>query len=203
MRPSARTLLLAGLSVAGLLALSMASPRAHADPRDADATAAPVAGEARPGKRGRLLEAWLARRAARRAHAAQALHPLDLTAEQRAAFAASKQAAAPVREDTRAQLRALVQAAREGERTPEAKAALRAQVRAVLASARRAVEPSAAHWVGLLTAEQKARLAARAEARGRTYDEAKVVRAVSALLLAPEGQGPRRAHRFGWGRRAR
>jgi hypothetical protein len=129
-----------------------------------------------------------ARRLARFRHRAhRVLRALDLTEEQKAALKASREAAAPVREDLKAKIQSIVAAARQGERTPEARKAAREQVKAAIAAARTAVEPSASRFVGSLSAEQKARLAEKAKAHGKTFEEAKLVKLVEGVLIAPKG----------------
>jgi Spy/CpxP family protein refolding chaperone len=129
-------------------------------------------------------------RAERMRHrAARLLKALELTEAQKTALKESREAAAPVREDLRARLRAIreeTRAAAGGERpSDEARKAARAKAKAAVESAREAVAPSATRFVGSLTPEQKQKLADKAKEHGKTFDEARPVNAVERLLLAP------------------
>jgi len=177
---------LAAFGVLGLAALVAVPTVASASP-----------GEGRGGRAARADGAAphgpLARRFARARHrAGHVLRVLDLTAEQKASLKASREAAAPVREDLKAKVQAILAEARKGERTPETRKAARAQIQAAMASARASVEPSASRFVGSLTADQKATLVEKAKAHGKTFDEAKLVKRVEGVLVAPEGRGAKR-----------
>ncbi|MBL9085847.1 MAG: Spy/CpxP family protein refolding chaperone [Planctomycetia bacterium] len=170
--------------VLGLAALIAVPAVAFAGPGQGDGRK-PAA--ARDGA-GRLRQGPGARRLAKFRHRAhKVLKALDLTEEQKAALKASREAAAPVREDLKAKIQAIVAAARQGERTPEARKAAREQIKAAIEGARSAVEPSASRFVGSLSAEQKAKLAEKAKAHGKTFEEAKLVKLVEGVLIAPKG----------------
>lgn len=136
-----------------------------------------------------------ARRLAKFRHRAhKVLKALDLTEEQKAALKTSREAASSVREDLKAKIQSIVAAARQGEKTPEARKAAREQIKAAIEGAKKAVEPSASRFVGSLSAEQKAKLAEKAKAHGKTFDEAKLVQLVEGVLIAPKGHA---GHRHG------
>lgn len=148
-----------------------------------------------PGAGGATLDGARARgRMDRRgAHRARKLlRALDLDATQRQALKAARDAAEPVRTDLHSQVRALRESARAGERTAETRKALHEKVQAARQSAMKAVEPAATTWVSSLKPEQKEKLAERAKAHGKTFDEAKLVRGVEKLLLMPRGARGRR-----------
>jgi hypothetical protein len=161
------------------------------------ASAAPKDG-ARGGRAGRGQRMERVHRAMhRRDRAARLLKAMNLTEEQKTALKTAREAAAPVREDLAAKIQAIREEAKKGERTPQHREAVRAQVKAAVAAAFQAVEPSAQRFVGALSAEQKAELAKRAQAHGKTFDEAKLAKALERMLLAPAGR------HGGHGRRAR
>ena len=180
--------------VLGLAALIAVPAVAFAGPGEGDgrkpAAARGVAGRERAGRQGPG-----ARRLAKfRHHAHKVMKALDLTDEQKAALKTSREAASTVRDDLKAKIQSIVAAARQGEKTPETRKAAREQIKAAIEGARKAVEPSASRFVGALSAEQKAKLAEKAKARGKTFDEAKLVKLVEGVLIAPKGHA---GHRHG------
>ncbi len=180
--------------VLGLAALIAVPAVAFAGPGEGGgrerAAGRSIAGRERMGRQGPG-----ARRLAKFRHRAhKVMKALDLTDEQKAALKASREAAAPVREDLKAKVQAIVAAARQGEKTPEARKAAREQIKAAIEGARNAVEPSASRFVGSLSAEQKAKLAEKAKAHGKTFEEAKLVKLVEGVLIAPKGHA---GHRHG------
>ena len=140
------------------------------------ALAAPGDGAGHPGRHARQA------RLARREH--RFLKSLELTDAQKAQWKDARLAADPVREDLRTQIRAMREAFKAGEKTPEARAAFRAKRKATVDAALAAVAPSAARLVASLTPEQRAKLEARAKAHGKTLDDAKLTRRIERLLLA-------------------
>lgn len=170
------------------LALSLlaaaAAPVASAHPRDRAGRGRAFAGR-EAGPRARL-----ARKVAHRRHRAhQLLRALELTDAQKQALQEAREGAATVRTDLASKVRSILEQARTGERTPEARKAVREQVKAAIVSARTAVEPSAARFVASLSADQKAKLAEKAKARGKTFEEPKLVKAISGMLIAPGRHG--------------
>lgn len=180
--------------VLGLAALVAAPAVALAGPGKAGGRR-PVAERDGAGRNALGRQGPGARRLAKFRHRAhKVMKTLDLTEEQKAALKASREAASTVREDLKAKLQAIVAAARQGEKTPEARKAAREQLKAAIEGARKAVEPSASRFVGSLSAEQKAKLAEKAKAHGKTFDEARLVKLVEGVLIAPKGHA---GHRHG------
>jgi hypothetical protein len=118
------------------------------------------------------------------------LAPTDAQRELAKAARAETQGA---REALGAEVRAILQEARAGERTPEARTAVRERVKAARERALSAVEPQARRMLGSLSAEQRKVLEDRAARRGKTLDEARLLRHFEALLLRPGRPGPARA----------
>lgn len=195
---------------ASLLAAVVAAPLAFASP-DGDtpapaapspcppAGAAPAADAARDaagrgaarrgddrGFRARRHARFEARRAERLARM------LGLTEAQRDDFRKAREAAAPVRTDLRAKIHALREEARKGERTEASRAATREAVKALVATAREQVAGDARRLLATITPEQRARLAEAAARRGKTLDDARLLRGIERMLLRPE-RGHRRA----------
>ena len=123
----------------------------------------------------------MGRRGAMRAQ--RLLRLLDLSDAQKAQLADARTAAQPIREDARAKVRAILEEAKKGERTPETRAKVREQVKAVLEGAAKEVEPSAKRLLDSLTAEQRARLSDRAAKHGKTIDDAKLLKRFERLIL--------------------
>lgn len=175
--------LAAALAAAPLVAL--AGP--HRDGRPA----AGRAGEDGAGRAGRRLR----HRAMRNArHVMKVLKALELTDAQKALLADGRAGAETVRADLRAKLKAIFETPVTGEKPEEARAARRAKVKETIEAALRQLEPAATKFVGSLSPEQKAKLAARAQQHGKTFDEAKFTKRVEGLFLAPK---PERGHRHG------
>jgi Spy/CpxP family protein refolding chaperone len=131
----------------------------------------------------------------RRRHAVRFLRSLELSDAQRTLLRESREATENVRVDVRARVRSiLADAWKAGDRSPEARKAVREKVRAVIASARTAVEATAKKIFDSLTAEQRAKIEARAKAHGREVDDARLLRRIEGLLLMPR-HGPGRAAR--------
>jgi hypothetical protein len=160
------------------------------------ATAVPAAAspdrEGGPGRHRRLR----ARHAHARMHRAAALRRLELTDAQRDALRSARAAAEPVRERLATAVRALVARAKEAERTPETRKALRGAVKEAVRGAATEVEPAARELVASLSDAQVHRLVEAAARRGRTRtpDEvrARLTKAVQRALLAPRGLRPAR-----------
>ena len=119
------------------------------------------------------------------------LRHLGQSDEQKALVKQAREAAAPGREDVREQMRAVLAAARKGERTPQAREQAKAQVKAILDSARTSLEREARRLLDSLTPEQRQKIADFAAKHGKTVDEARLLKRVEGLLLMP-GRG---AHR--------
>ncbi|MFO0933885.1 MAG: Spy/CpxP family protein refolding chaperone [Planctomycetota bacterium] len=180
--------------VLGLAALVAAPALALAGPGQG-AGRRPVAERDGAGRDGLARRGPGARRLAKFRHRAhKVMKALDLTEEQKAALKTSREAASTVRDDLKAKIQSIVAAARQGEKTPEARKAAREQIKAAIEGALKAVEPSASRFVGALSAEQKAKLAEKAKAHGKTFDEAKLVKLVEGVLIAPKGHA---GHRHG------
>lgn len=106
-----------------------------------------------------------------------------LTPEQRALVRAEVKQVAPQVRELRERARELVRAARQdGEITPQERETLRTQLRALRDEARGDALPSARKLVQSLTPAQHERLAARAQARGKTLDDAKLAERVAARM---------------------
>jgi Spy/CpxP family protein refolding chaperone len=177
--------------LASVAAAVVAAPLALAAPGDGAPAAPPAPGApgAAPAAR---HERGMLRRGARR-RAMRFLRLLDLSDAQKAQLSDARTAAEPVRKDAREKVRAILEEVRKGERTPETRAKVREQVKAVLQAAATQVEPSAKRLLDSLTPEQRARLSERAAKHGRTLDDAKLLRRFERLVLAPGLHGRRDA----------
>jgi Spy/CpxP family protein refolding chaperone len=165
------------LLLASVAAAILSAPMALASPGDPGENA-PKQGRAARHE-GRALRRMGARRAAR------FLRLLELSDAQKAQLSDARTAADPVRVDARAKVRAILEEAKKGERTPDTRAKVREQVKAVLAAARSQVEPSAKRMLDALTADQRAKLAERAAKHGKTLDDAKLLQRFERVILAP------------------
>jgi Spy/CpxP family protein refolding chaperone len=182
-------------AVSALVAVPAAGPAFAAPaPDDAAPPAPPAAGPREPGRRvphglrGLRGDRAILRAARMRVRARRFVRSLDLSEAQRATFREAREATAAVRKDARTQVRtALAEARKAGDRSEPARAALREKVRAVRASALRAVEPQAKRVLDAITPEQRAKIEERAKACGRTVDEARLLRRVEQLLLRRRG----------------
>jgi hypothetical protein len=174
----------------GLVLLGVAAGPSLASPRGGDGAARARA----HGHRGDRFERRQERMRHRRHHAMKLLKAMNLSDAQKADLKASREAAATVREDLRAKITAIIADARKGERTKENRKAAHEKIKAAVASAREAVAPSATRFVASLTPEQKKNLADRASKHGKTFDEAKLTKAIEGMLIAPDRGGRRGRH---------
>lgn len=171
-------------ALAATLLAAAVAPVASAGPRERGGRGRAFAGR-EAGPRARLARKMAVRR--HRAH--KLLKALELTDAQKQALKEAREGVATVRQDLGAKIRALLEQARKGERTPESRKAVCEQVKAAVTSARTAVEPSATRFVASLSAEQKAKLAEKAKAHGKTFEEARLVKAIEGMLIAPGRHG--------------
>jgi len=187
------------LSLAAFLAalLAIAPAASYAGPGEG---AGPGRGGPRGGPRaGAAFGRMHARMHRQHRKTARLLRMLELTDAQRAIVAEGSALAAPVRRDLHQRIRAIFEDARTSPRTKETRQALHAQVKAAVQSALAALDAPARKVLDSLTADQKAKLEAKAKEHGRTFDEQKLLKAFEVMLLAPRHGGQRHAGGMGRG----
>ncbi|MBL8859158.1 MAG: hypothetical protein JNL28_11670 [Planctomycetes bacterium] len=124
----------------------------------------------------------------RRGEIRKFVRTLEITEFQRAQALAAAKSIAPIAAAARAEARTLIENARKSNTTGDreaVRAAVREQLKALRERTRDQILPYGQGVFNLLTVEQKAKLAAAAEKRGRTFDADKAVRRMTWALARP------------------
>jgi len=125
----------------------------------------------------------------RRQHGRELLRSLDVSEAQKEKARGVAKSLQPIAEGVRAEIRPLLQEARELARAGDRKAArelLRAEVRPILENALSRATPLVRPLIGTLSPEQRAKLESAASARGKTFDEERFTRRL-VFVLARRG----------------
>lgn len=137
----------------------------------------------RPGRLGR----WMHRRQLGR----KLVRSLEITEPQKEQARGVARSLRPLVDEVRPRVRDLMTQARELARSGNREAArelLRSELRPILEDAMARARPQVAPLVGTLSPEQRAKLEARAAARGKTFDEERFTRRLT-WMLARRGAG--------------
>lgn len=170
------------LLLGGLLAASLAVPTGLAFAAPEGDVSSPNAGACPVGERLRTRHEHRGNRAR---IARRALRVLDLTDAQKEAVRSARQETAAERDALRGSVRALRERTLDGERSPEARKAMREEIRGTVRAAADRVAPVARRLVDGLSSEQRARLEEKAKEHGKTLDDERLLRLFERLLLAP------------------